>query len=88
MQAKAEYAGYYKNSLLYLACINVEQDLSRDEQIGRAHDLGLSALLGPTIYNFGELVGYTLATKMQYFRLTSILIVDAPYTRFTGRNGI
>ena len=54
-QAKAEYADYYKNSLLYLACINVDKDLSADERVERAHDLGLSALLGK-IYNFGELV--------------------------------
>lgn len=54
-QAKAEYADYYKNSLLYLACVNVEKDLQPAERVQRAHDLGLSALLGK-IYNFGELV--------------------------------
>ena len=53
-QAKAEYADYYKSSLLYLACVNVETDLLPADRIQRAHDLGLSALLGK-IYNFGEL---------------------------------
>ncbi|KAL8278243.1 hypothetical protein RQP46_009416 [Phenoliferia psychrophenolica] len=54
-KAKAEYADYYKSSLLYLACVNVETDLLPGDRIQRAHDLGLSALLGK-IYNFGELL--------------------------------
>lgn len=55
-KAKAEYAPYYKNSLLYLACVNPETDISPEDRLVRAHDLGISALLGETIYNFGELV--------------------------------
>jgi len=55
-QSKAEYAPYYKHSLLYLACVDVEKDMSPEERLSRAHDLGISALLGDTIYNFGELV--------------------------------
>lgn len=47
---------YYKNSLLYLACVDPETDLTAEERVVRAHDLGVSALLGETIYNFGELV--------------------------------
>jgi 26S proteasome regulatory subunit N9 len=56
VQAKAEYAPYYRNSLLYLACVDVERDMNDQERLMRAHDLGVSALLGDTIYNFGELV--------------------------------
>lgn len=56
VQAKAEYAPYYKNSLLYLACIDPAKDLTAEERLVRAHDLGISAFLGETIYNFGELV--------------------------------
>ncbi|KAL6308823.1 hypothetical protein BKA93DRAFT_761971 [Sparassis latifolia] len=55
-KAKAEYAPYYKNSLLYLACIDLAKDLTEEECLVRAHDLGLSAFLGETIYNFGELL--------------------------------
>ncbi|KAI6163982.1 hypothetical protein EDD17DRAFT_407931 [Pisolithus thermaeus] len=55
-QAKAEYAPYYKHSLLYLACVDVASDLTRDECLLRAHDLSISAFLGDTIYNFGELL--------------------------------
>jgi 26S proteasome regulatory subunit N9 len=57
LQAKADYAPYYRNSLLFLACVDIEQDMNRQERIMRAHDLSISALLGDTIYNFGELVG-------------------------------
>ncbi|EIN05732.1 PCI-domain-containing protein [Punctularia strigosozonata HHB-11173 SS5] len=54
--AKAEYAPYYRNSLLYLACVDPEKDMTVEQRVERAHDLGLSALLGDTIYNFGELL--------------------------------
>lgn len=39
-KSKAEYKGYYKNSLLFLACIDIESDLSKEERVSRAHDLG------------------------------------------------
>ncbi|EIW74854.1 hypothetical protein CONPUDRAFT_132470 [Coniophora puteana RWD-64-598 SS2] len=55
-KAKADYAPYYKNALLYLACIDVATDLTAEERLLRAHDLGIAALLGETIYNFGELL--------------------------------
>jgi 26S proteasome regulatory subunit N9 len=54
-KVKADYGPYYKNALLYLACVS-ESDLSEEERRGRAHDLCIAALLGETIYNFGELV--------------------------------
>ena len=34
--------------------------MSRDERLVRAHDLGISAFLGDSIYNFGELVRLVL----------------------------
>jgi hypothetical protein len=55
-QVNAEYAPYYRNSLLYLACVDLEKDMSQDERLLRAHDLAVSAFLAETIYNFGELV--------------------------------
>ncbi|KAF8073469.1 hypothetical protein FPV67DRAFT_1410368 [Lyophyllum atratum] len=55
-KARAEYAPYYRNSLLYLACVDLEKDMTPEERLGRAHDLGISAFLGDTIYNFGELL--------------------------------
>jgi len=55
-KAKAEYAPYYRNSLLYLACVDPATDMTEEDRLARAHDLGISALLGDTIYNFGELL--------------------------------
>ncbi|KAL1740501.1 hypothetical protein HDZ31DRAFT_47385 [Schizophyllum fasciatum] len=55
-QRKGEYAPYYKNSLLYLACVDVDKDMSPEERLQRAYHLALSAFLGDTIYNFGELL--------------------------------
>lgn len=76
-QAKAEYAPYYRHSLLYLACVDTEKDMSREERLGRAHDLGISAFLGDTIYNFGELVRFML---FYGFYLFISVIAYAPYT--------
>lgn len=56
LQAKGDYSAYYKNSLLYLACIDITKDLTAEDRTERAHDLALSAFLAETIYNFGELV--------------------------------
>jgi len=55
-KTKADYVKYYKNSLLYLACVDPTKDLTPLERLTRAHDLGISAMLGETIYNFGELL--------------------------------
>ncbi|KAJ7273374.1 hypothetical protein C8J57DRAFT_1129200 [Mycena rebaudengoi] len=56
-KAKSDYAPYYKNSLLFLACIpNLATDLTAEDRLARAHDLAISAFMGETIYNFGELL--------------------------------
>ncbi|KAF8680861.1 hypothetical protein RhiXN_04326 [Rhizoctonia solani] len=62
--AKADYVPYYKNSLLYLACIDVEKDLTPDQRLVRAHDLSIAALLGETIYNFGELLQHPIMDSL------------------------
>ncbi|KAF8624294.1 hypothetical protein AX15_005927 [Amanita polypyramis BW_CC] len=64
-KAKSEYAPYYKNSLLYLACVDPEKDMSHEERLLRAHDLGVSALLGDTIYNFGELLMHPILGALE-----------------------
>ncbi|KAI0297985.1 hypothetical protein BC826DRAFT_1000114 [Russula brevipes] len=63
-QAKAEYAPYYRNSLLYLACVDLEKDMSQEERLLRAHDLALSAFLAETIYNFGELLMHPILDSL------------------------
>ncbi|KAG0143795.1 hypothetical protein CROQUDRAFT_660769 [Cronartium quercuum f. sp. fusiforme G11] len=62
---EAAYASYYKTSLLYLACLpNLEEDLSLESRVQRAHDLGLAALLGDSIYNFGELLQHPILDSL------------------------
>lgn len=64
-QWEAAYASYYKTSLLYLACLrNVNDDLTLESRVQRAHDLGLAALLGDTIYNFGELLQHPILESL------------------------
>jgi len=63
-KAKMDYAQYYKNALLYLACIQLEE-LSVAERVERAHDLVLCALLGETIYNFGELLMHPVLDSLK-----------------------
>jgi len=52
---KMDFAAYYKNALLYLACINLSK-LPLSEAQSRAYDLSISALVSDSIYNFGELL--------------------------------
>ncbi|KAL1956211.1 hypothetical protein VTO42DRAFT_7558 [Malbranchea cinnamomea] len=53
--AKLEFASYYRNALLYLACIDIE-DLTPEDCAARAYDLSIAALVSDSIYNFGELL--------------------------------
>lgn len=52
---KMEFADYYKNALLFLACIDLS-DISMEERQRRAYDLSIAALVSDSIYNFGELL--------------------------------
>lgn len=54
-QSKADFGSYYRNALLYLACIDLNS-LSPTERRQRAYDLAISALVSTSIYNFGELL--------------------------------
>ncbi|KAK3384795.1 hypothetical protein B0H63DRAFT_559523 [Podospora didyma] len=54
-QAKMDFGSYYRNALLYLACIDIKQ-LSPAERRSRAYDLSVAALVSTSIYNFGELL--------------------------------
>ncbi|KAJ6618236.1 hypothetical protein B0H10DRAFT_2164166 [Mycena sp. CBHHK59/15] len=64
-KAKAEYAPYYRHSLLFLACVpNLATDMSAEDRLSRAHDLGISAFLGDTIYNFGELLMHPILDSL------------------------
>ncbi|GAB1317254.1 26S proteasome regulatory subunit [Madurella fahalii] len=54
-QAKADFGSYYRNALLYLACIDIKS-LSPPERRNRAYALSIAALVSTSIYNFGELL--------------------------------
>ncbi|KAI0016361.1 hypothetical protein F4780DRAFT_783328 [Xylariomycetidae sp. FL0641] len=58
-QAKADFASYYRNALLYLACIDLNS-VALDERRHRAYDLGIAALVSDSIYNFGELLQHPI----------------------------
>lgn len=67
-KSKADYVGYYKNSLLYLACLdisNLQKSLNKEERVNRSRDLGIAALLGETIYNFGELLMHPIIIDLK-----------------------
>ena len=54
-QQEHEFANYYRTTLLYLACIELD-DLQVNERQRIAYDLAIAALVSDTIYNFGELL--------------------------------
>ena len=62
--ASADYGAYYKNALLYLACINLNI-LSIDERKSRAYDLSIAALVSDKIYNFGELLLHPILDSLR-----------------------
>lgn len=72
-QAQADFASYYRNALLYLACIDVSA-LTPEERRSRAYDLAIAALASTSIYNFGELLlhpildALTLSDKDSWLR--------------------
>ncbi|KAF8250056.1 hypothetical protein K440DRAFT_597446 [Wilcoxina mikolae CBS 423.85] len=52
---KREFSSYYKNALLYLACVQ-SHELPKEKQTELAYNLSIAALLSEKIYNFGELL--------------------------------
>ncbi|KAK6349902.1 26S proteasome regulatory subunit [Orbilia brochopaga] len=62
--ARQEFASYYKNSLLYLACVNID-DLATEDRQARAYHLAVSALAADTIYNFGELLLHPILDSLK-----------------------
>ncbi|CAD6499433.1 BgTH12-03549 [Blumeria graminis f. sp. triticale] len=63
-RTKEEFASYYRNALLYLACINLD-DLTPAERRIRAYDLATAALVSDTIYNFGELLLHPILDSLK-----------------------
>ncbi|GJC99842.1 PCI domain-containing protein [Colletotrichum higginsianum] len=71
-QRKMDFAAYYRNALLYLACIDINS-LTAQERHRRALHLSIAALVSDTIYNFGELLLHPVldalkGTQDEWFR--------------------
>lgn len=64
-KTKADFTAYYRNALLYLACINLNKDLTVLAQQQRAYDLSIAAILGDKIYNFGELLLHPILDSLR-----------------------
>ena len=64
LQVKQEFAAYYRNMLLYLACIDLST-LTPNERLSRAYDLSVAALASDTIYNFGELLLHPILDSLK-----------------------
>lgn len=61
---KQDFTLYYRNALLYLACVQLS-DLSQEDRHRRAYTLGIAALLSDKIYNFGELLLHPLLESLK-----------------------
>ncbi|XP_051890403.1 26S proteasome non-ATPase regulatory subunit 13-like isoform X1 [Pristis pectinata] len=63
-QVVGDHAAYYREALRYLGCTELS-DLSMGSQQQRAFTLGLAALLGEGIYNFGELLMHPILESLR-----------------------
>lgn len=63
-QAKHDFAPYYRTTLLYLACIDLES-LNQPERQQLAYDLSVAALVSDSIYNFGELLLHPILDSLK-----------------------
>jgi 26S proteasome regulatory subunit N9 len=62
-KSRQEFADFYKSALLYLAYTS-DDSLSESFKLDLAFDLSLSALLGESIYNFGELLAHPIVKSL------------------------
>jgi len=51
------HADYYRDALRFLGCVDISE-IPESEQADRAFSIGLAAILGKEIYNFGELLAH------------------------------
>ena len=61
---EGSHAEYYRASLRYLGCTELES-LSKDDRIEQAFHLSLAALLGKDIFNFGELLAHPILEDLK-----------------------
>eukprot|EP00994_Dinema_validum_P008963 NODE_852_length_1291_cov_11.477456_g626_i0.p1 GENE.NODE_852_length_1291_cov_11.477456_g626_i0~~NODE_852_length_1291_cov_11.477456_g626_i0.p1 ORF type:complete len:381 (+),score=97.57 NODE_852_length_1291_cov_11.477456_g626_i0:61-1203(+) len=56
LKVSKQYDKFYQTALLYLVYSDIEK-MPLNEQQDYAYDIGIAALLGEKVYNFGELLG-------------------------------
>ena len=62
-KVKALFSEYYRDAFLHLACVSLEE-LGGEARVAQAHDLCVAALLGETVYNFGELLMHPILESL------------------------
>nr|UCK81615.1 26S proteasome non-ATPase regulatory subunit 13 [Arenicola marina] len=78
------HAEYYREALRYLGCTTLD-DIPSGEQLDRAFNLGLAALLGKGVYNFGELLAHPILNKL--WETEKQWLVDLLYAFNSGNIG-
>lgn len=58
------HASYYRDALRYLGCTDLEE-LSENERAEAAFRIGVAALLGEGVYNFGELLAHPVLESLR-----------------------
>lgn len=58
------HADYYRDALRFLGCMDLN-DIPSGEQAVRAFNLGLAAILGKNVYNFGELLAHPILESLR-----------------------
>lgn len=58
------HAEYYRDALRYLGCTDIK-NIPNGEQVERAFNLGLAAVLGKGVYNFGELLAHPVLNALR-----------------------
>lgn len=59
-----KHAEYYRDALRFLGCTDIAE-MPKEEQMERAFYLGLAALLGTGVYNFGELLAHPVLDSLR-----------------------
>jgi len=75
-KAGTDAEGFYKNSLLYLAYTPLET-IPQPDQVSLAFDLCLAALVGETIYNFGDLLTHKILAAVGEDKMWIVHILRA-----------
>ncbi|ODV96486.1 hypothetical protein PACTADRAFT_49824 [Pachysolen tannophilus NRRL Y-2460] len=70
----SDYNSYYKTSLLYLACINNDLTILKDQKDEFIYNLSISAILGNKIYNFGEIIMHEIFNNLKIEWLKKLIL--------------